>query len=219
MSTVQVDTINESTTGGGVTVDGVLIKDNNVDGIDVSKTGLIHLNTTTVASGSAVSTFSVQSVFSATYTNYKVITELYSTATTDQRCYMQFLYNTSSTATTTYSYSMVYQRLSTAGHAQETNSGTTGAYWGYLRPRYDVDNSNGGTNHTTAHILDPFGTTTYTSYNFQSLFTRSAASYAGWGYTGAGVLLDTGTSFDGLKFYAASGNIYGTVKVYGIGDG
>ena len=36
MSTVQVDTINESTTGSGVTVDGVLIKDGNVDGIDVS---------------------------------------------------------------------------------------------------------------------------------------------------------------------------------------
>ena len=36
MSTVQVDTINESTTGSGVTVDGVLIKDGNVDGVDVS---------------------------------------------------------------------------------------------------------------------------------------------------------------------------------------
>ena len=31
MSTVQVDTINESTTGSGVTVDGVLIKDNSVN--------------------------------------------------------------------------------------------------------------------------------------------------------------------------------------------
>ena len=36
MSTVQVDTINESTTGSGVTVDGVLIKDGQVDGVDVS---------------------------------------------------------------------------------------------------------------------------------------------------------------------------------------
>ena len=36
MSTVQVDTINESTTGSGVTVDGVLIKDGQVDGKDVS---------------------------------------------------------------------------------------------------------------------------------------------------------------------------------------
>ena len=36
MSTVQVDTINESTTGSGVTIDGVLIKDGQVDGVDVS---------------------------------------------------------------------------------------------------------------------------------------------------------------------------------------
>jgi len=36
MSTVQVDTINESTTNAGVTVDSVLIKDGEVDGVDVS---------------------------------------------------------------------------------------------------------------------------------------------------------------------------------------
>ena len=36
MSTVQVDAINESTTNAGVTVDGVLIKDGQVDGVDVS---------------------------------------------------------------------------------------------------------------------------------------------------------------------------------------
>lgn len=33
---VKTDTINEGTTGTGVTVDGVLIKDGNVDGVDVS---------------------------------------------------------------------------------------------------------------------------------------------------------------------------------------
>ena len=35
-STVKVDTINESTTASGVTIDGVLIKDGQVDGVDVS---------------------------------------------------------------------------------------------------------------------------------------------------------------------------------------
>ena len=44
MSTVQVDAINESTTNAGVTVDGVLIKDGEVDGVDVSA-----LNTTVSA--------------------------------------------------------------------------------------------------------------------------------------------------------------------------
>ena len=36
MSTVQVDTINESTTGSGVTVDGVLIKDSAINASSVS---------------------------------------------------------------------------------------------------------------------------------------------------------------------------------------
>ena len=221
MSTLNVDNINEYTTDGKVNVghDIKLASGKSVLNSDGKSIGaLVPLQTTTVASGDAGSSFDVQSIFNSTYTNYKVITNLYGTATTDQRCYMQFLYNTSTTATTTYSYSMVYQRLSQSGNQQEANQGTTGAYWGYVRPRYDVDNSNGGTNHTVAHIMNPYGTTTYTSFSFLNLFTRSAASYSGWGYTGMGVLLDTGTSFDGLKFYAASGNIYGTVKVYGISD-
>ena len=39
MSTVQVDTINEQTAANGVTIDGVLIKDGQVDGVDVSTLG------------------------------------------------------------------------------------------------------------------------------------------------------------------------------------
>ena len=35
MSTVQVDTINESTTGSGVTVDGVLIKDGDIPAVSL----------------------------------------------------------------------------------------------------------------------------------------------------------------------------------------
>ena len=35
MSTVQVDTINESTTGSGVTVDGVLIKDTGIESFNL----------------------------------------------------------------------------------------------------------------------------------------------------------------------------------------
>tara|TARA_R100001460_G_scaffold13158_2_gene29867 strand:+ start:117 stop:1160 length:1044 start_codon:yes stop_codon:yes gene_type:complete len=41
MSTVQVDTINESTTGSGVTVDGVLIKDGSVKGSGTARKNLI----------------------------------------------------------------------------------------------------------------------------------------------------------------------------------
>ena len=35
-SEIKVDTISEKTSAAGVTIDGVLIKDGNVDGVDVS---------------------------------------------------------------------------------------------------------------------------------------------------------------------------------------
>jgi post-segregation antitoxin (ccd killing protein) len=54
MSTVQVDAINESTTNAGVTVDGVLIKDGQVDGVDVSA-----LNTTVSALSTGITEYDV----------------------------------------------------------------------------------------------------------------------------------------------------------------
>ncbi len=54
MSTVQVDAINESTTNAGVTVDGVLIKDSQVDGVDVSA-----LNTTVSALSTGITEYDV----------------------------------------------------------------------------------------------------------------------------------------------------------------
>ena len=44
MSELNVDTINEQTASNGVTIDGVLIKDGEVDGVDVSKTGLVLID-------------------------------------------------------------------------------------------------------------------------------------------------------------------------------
>ena len=41
-SEIKVDTISEKTSANGVTIDGVNIKDGNVDGVDVSLS-LIHI--------------------------------------------------------------------------------------------------------------------------------------------------------------------------------
>ena len=217
MSQIQVDTITESTSNTGTTVEGVLIKDNKVDGIDVSKTGLVHLNTTTIASGSAVSAFSVESIFSATYTNYKIFSSLYTSNTTDTRCYWRFM-SGSSANTDTYSRTQQISRLSSAGDSQDYGQGNYG-WLGYLRPQFEVDSSNGGVNFSDIIVFEPRNADGYKGIMFQNLFTRSAASYAGWSYTGYNVLLNNNTAMDGIQFYGASGNIYGTVKVYGIGDG
>ena len=221
MSTVQVDTINESTTGSGVTVDGVLIKDGQVDGVDVSTlsvdtAGLVHLQTTTVASGSAGSTFDMQSVFTSTYTNYKIFASLYTSNTTDTRCSWRFM--SGSTANTdTYSKTQQVSRLSVAGDIQDYAQHTYG-WLGYLRPQHEVDSSNGGVNFSDIIVFEPRNADGYKGLMFQNLFTRSAASYSGWGYTGYNVNLNNNTAMDGIQFYGDSGNIYGTVKIYGISD-
>ena len=73
MSELNVDLINEQTSANGVTIDGVLIKDGQVDGKDVSSLvsgGLVLLSSNTVTSSSSTS---VDNIFTSTYTNYKVI--------------------------------------------------------------------------------------------------------------------------------------------------
>ena len=92
MSTVQVDAINESTTNAGVTVDGVLIKDNavNTDTISEKTSGsgvtidgvLIKDSEVTSGAGmgqfikhqtfSSVTEVDIDDVFTTTYDNYRV---------------------------------------------------------------------------------------------------------------------------------------------------
>jgi len=51
MSEIQVNTINEYTGANGVTIDGVLIKDGQVDGVDVSSLGTWQDWTPTITNG------------------------------------------------------------------------------------------------------------------------------------------------------------------------
>ena len=73
MSEIQVNTINEYTGASGVTIDGVLLKDGNVDGVDVSgltTPGLILINSTNAVTATDI-TF--DNVFTSTYQSYKII--------------------------------------------------------------------------------------------------------------------------------------------------
>ena len=56
-SEIKVDTISENTSAAGVTIDGVLIKDGQVDGVDVSTlsvdtNGLVKLTSATASNSS-----------------------------------------------------------------------------------------------------------------------------------------------------------------------
>jgi len=219
MSTLNVDNINEYTTDGKVNVghDIKLASGKSLLDSDGNKTGaLVKLNTTTVASGSAVSALSVENVFTSNFTNYKIFASLYTTNTSDTRCNWRFM-NGSTANSDNYSKTQQISRLSSAGDSQDYAQHTYG-WLGYLRPQFEADSSNGGVNFSDIIVFEPRNADGYKGIMFQNLFTRSAASYAAWSYTGYNVLLNNNTAMDGIQFYGASGNIYGTVKVYGIGD-
>ena len=69
MSTVQVDTINESTTGSGVTVDGVLIKDGSIASTAISGQGLTLIKNQSYSSVNTSGT-DLDNIFTTTYDNY-----------------------------------------------------------------------------------------------------------------------------------------------------
>ena len=110
MSTLQVNTINESTSTSGVTIDGVLIKDGLVDGKDVSAltgAGLVHIDTTTFSS---VSSFAKSSVFSASHDIYRIFMTLSASDTANAQAWLQL--SASGTALeTNYVGKRVYDHL------------------------------------------------------------------------------------------------------------
>ena len=66
-SEIKVDTISENTSAAGVTIDGVLIKDGKVDGVDVSNTGLVLIDSHDFSAATSVTR---DNVFSSTYKTY-----------------------------------------------------------------------------------------------------------------------------------------------------
>ena len=80
-SEIKVDTISEKTSANGVTIDGVLLKDGEVDGVDVSgltTPGLILINSTNAVTATDI-TF--DNVFTSTYQSYKIIINNYNPST------------------------------------------------------------------------------------------------------------------------------------------
>ena len=145
MSTVQVDTINESTTNAGVTVDGVLIKDNavntdtitektsatgvTIDGLLI-KDGVAHSGFVKLASVTASDTAevdfstSVTGFNSTTYRSFIVRGRWIKPATDTARLY-QYLASGTSKRTGTYEVGTYQARIdsSSSGYYQQDQSG------------------------------------------------------------------------------------------------
>lgn len=207
MSTVQVDTINESTTGSGVTVDGVLIKDNFV--ASTAGGGLVKLASAT-ASSSADLTFD-NFVDNDTYIGYHIYFQQIQSAGAGINLQAKFRSSTPADITGTYrrgglgvyydaSGSVAYGNQSSTNFAiVGTSLGTTDIKAfnarGYFVP---TDNSKG-----TAHIM----VDGYYQLNDGS-FRNQRVSHG---------LESASTDVAGVSFAMATGNIAsGTIAIFGV---
>ena len=202
MSTLQVNTINESTSTSGVTIDGVLIKDGLVDGKDVSALvpgGLVKLASTDF---SDVSSVVFDDVFTSTYNNYAF--KIYHQAA-DNNTEFRFRFRTGSGDETTAQYNVV-------NVISFPNSSTNWA----AKTIYGLDinafTMNGGmANNKIYHSsLDMFS-----PQLAQDTTWSGTAGYQGGHTFVIGGAMEVDTQYTGIKFYQSTGNITGSIQIYG----
>jgi|14BtaG_2_1085337.scaffolds.fasta_scaffold55006_2 hypothetical protein len=214
MSEIQVNTINEYTGANGVTIDGVLLKDGNVDGVDVSA----------IVSGSLVKLAEAENISAATDITFNsfVNNTLYNS--------YQIIWNNLTSGS-----DGVNMRIS----FRNSSSDITGTYRkGYWRVAMDASTNGfvGNTNDTDFHLV-PIGSGTGTYENHRGIMTLYSnvgefsnsdvihANYTMYGrnqtpdlfFAEAGTALETSTALEGIKFKFSSGTISAdSIYVYGV---
>ena len=154
--------------------------------------GLVKINTT---SFSGVTTQSINNVFTSTYTNYKVIIHLTSTAASGG---LRFRFRASGTDNTANSYRMAIVYLDNSSTVGTTIDTSTTFYYG---------NSNNTGGIKVADIIAPQTTD-------KTMITMQDAGYNN--SQAAGFYHDVASSFDGFTIFTSNTvNMAGTIYVYG----
>ena len=156
--------------------------------------GLVLVKTQPV--GSAVSSVAVTDVFSATYTNYRVVVSNVDCSVSDNAIALIF-------GATTSNYYSATRLFSTAGGTVEVNrSAATSAYLFVSSTNNDMSSS--------FDVYQPF----------LNEFTSAAGTSFNFSYTNVfGAFLPTAASHTGFTLTATSGTMTGgTIKVYGYAN-
>jgi len=200
-SEIKVDTISEKTSASGVTIDGVLIKDGEVDGVDVSaivSSDLVLLSSSTVSSATDI-TF--DNVFSADYDNY-IIEGYIQPATASQDITIRFRDGSGDVSTSSYAYKYIYALDS---NSTAINNGVQGGSQAQMKLIYQLGSSR--PTFFKIFLQEPFNT--------QYTQLTSTGSVEGHLLLTGGAF-ETTDSFTGVKFYMSSGNITsGKLAIYG----
>lgn len=166
--------------------------------LNKNKAGLVLLNTT---SFSAVASQSINDVFSATYTNYRIVISNLTQSASVNGVYFRLRVSGSDQASGYY-----HTTFYNAGSSFTSASGSNVSFMGYAAI---ADTTNAS--FITIDLSSPFATAATTS--LLNMNTNLGAGLPTLQFT-AGVYSPT-TSFTGFSLVAAAGTTTGTVSVYG----
>jgi hypothetical protein len=168
--------------------------------LGTKKAGMVLLNTT---SFSAVASQSVNDVFSATYTNYKILVKAACSSATQLNLRMRV--GGSDLTTSSYMYGGAYVAFNSATVTGENTTGTSAGF-----NILDVDGNPG---YARIEMFDPFATE-QTGVIYDQVFNSGGSRNMGYWEAFSGLTTVT-TSYTGFTLIPAAGNITGTVRVYG----
>jgi hypothetical protein len=167
----------------------------------INYTGLIHLSTQTFTASTGVN---VDSVFNATYQNYKVIIEF--TGSAVSYATVGFQYRASGSSLSANEYYANAAGIGTDGAIKSlatapSTSAFMTAIYSPTATKFD------------ATFMSPFVSTTTTTAIFNHSYQTASAGTFSFG--GGGIYYGTVTTVDGFRF-TCSNAMTGTVRIYGL---
>ena len=214
-SELKVDTISEKTSANGVTIDSVLIKDGQVDGVDVSalnttvsETGLTLVSKTVFTDATA---FTIDNVFTSSYANYKINLDIEITdggGSTPNRIGFRTGGASGAAHSTTSEYKYNYEYKPLGASTGYTNVGATvndylqmGSF-GNFDTYYNIEIGNPQVAKQT-HVM------------WNGTLSQSGTD---WAYGGHGMVINNDV-LTGVTFYSDdSSTVSGIVYIYGYGE-
>ena len=158
--------------------------------------GLVHINTTSFTTQSAVS---LNNVFTSAYTNYRIVFNV-TAKTTNGFMALRFRASGADNSTTNYNHAGLLGRTTNT----TANYGASGDTVGY------VGFANAVPSFTSLEIANPQAAQ-YTSFTT----TGFGGDLSTWFNIIGGGNFTTNAQFDGISLSAATGTISGTVQVFG----
>jgi hypothetical protein len=170
-----------------------------------SGTGTVSANGQINFSGA--SSVRIDNCFTTAYDNYKVIFRLSGISSTNQPIRMQFVKGVIPSASSLY-YFAANGIFYTGSSSQTYGAATGSAILAY------ASSNAADLTHISMEVITP-KTSLRTNWNWQAYGYDGSASFA---YNGGGTY-DGSTEFDGINFFPGSGNISGTIRIYGYNNG